>query len=73
MTIQAVLLPLFVQVVLTFVLLCWMAYAARRRFQDRRGDGPRDIALREPNWPQRATQIGNAFHNQFELPVLSTC
>jgi hypothetical protein len=23
-----------------------------------------------PNWPTRATQIGNSFSNQFELPVL---
>jgi hypothetical protein len=28
------------------------------------------IALREPNWPPRATQFANAFANQFELPVL---
>src|SRR5258708_2728586 len=30
----------------------------------------RDIALGQPNWPLRATQIGNCFKNQFELPVL---
>ena len=30
----------------------------------------RDIALREPNWPPRTTQIANAYHNQLELPVL---
>jgi hypothetical protein len=29
-----------------------------------------DIALRQPNWPVRATQVGNCFSNQFELPVL---
>ena len=29
-----------------------------------------DIALREPNWPTRATQYAYAFANQFELPVL---
>jgi len=29
-----------------------------------------NIALREPNWPGRATQFGYAFANQFELPVL---
>ncbi|HME30698.1 MAG TPA: MAPEG family protein [Pseudolabrys sp.] len=29
-----------------------------------------NIALREPNWPVRATQFGYAFANQFELPVL---
>jgi len=30
----------------------------------------RDIALGQSNWPTRATQIGNCFKNQFELPVL---
>jgi hypothetical protein len=30
----------------------------------------KDIALREPNWPVKVTQIGNCFSNQFEIPVL---
>jgi len=30
----------------------------------------RDIALRQPGWPERATAIGNCFANQFEVPVL---
>jgi hypothetical protein len=30
----------------------------------------RDIALREPNWGKRETQIANAYHNQLELPLL---
>ena len=30
----------------------------------------KDIALGQPNWPTRATQIGNSFKNQFELPLL---
>jgi hypothetical protein len=69
MSIQAVLLPLFVEVVLTFVLLYWMAYLRTGALQA--GEVRlRDIALREPNWPPRTTQIGNAFHNQLELPVL---
>jgi hypothetical protein len=29
-----------------------------------------DIALREPNWPTRASQFAYSFANQFELPVL---
>jgi hypothetical protein len=29
-----------------------------------------DIALREPNWSVRATQMANCFSNQFEVPVL---
>ena len=55
MTIQAVLLPLFVQVVLTFVLLFWTGRL--RVGAVRRGEvHPRDIALREPNWGTRETQ-----------------
>jgi hypothetical protein len=68
MSIQAVLLPLFVQVLLTFVLLYWMAYL--RTSSVIRGEvREHDIALREPNWPPRATQVANAFHNQLELPL----
>jgi hypothetical protein len=69
MSLQTVLLPLFVQVALTFVLLLWMG---RLRTTAVRSGEVRinDIALREPNWPRRMTQIANAFHNQLELPVL---
>jgi hypothetical protein len=69
MSIQAVLLPLFVEVALTFVLLYWTAYlrtSALQAGEVRLGD----IALRQPNWPVRATQVANAFHNQLELPIL---
>jgi hypothetical protein len=69
MSIQAVLLPLFVEVALTFVLLFWMAYLRTAAFKAG-AVRPGDIALREPNWPPRVTQIGNAFHNQLELPLL---
>jgi hypothetical protein len=64
-----VLLPVFVLVGLTFVLLLWMA-SARARALTSREIQPRDIALGQPNWPERATQIGNCFSNQFELPLL---
>jgi hypothetical protein len=69
MSIAAVLLPLFVQVTLTFVLLLWMAYLRTTAFTSG-AVKPSDIALREPSWPARATQVANAFHNQLELPVL---
>ena len=26
--------------------------------------------MRQPNWPERPTQIANCFSNQFEIPVL---
>jgi hypothetical protein len=69
MSVQMVLLPVFVLVGLTFALLIAMA-AARRDALVKRETKIRDIALGEPNWPVRATQIGNCFKNQFELPVL---
>jgi hypothetical protein len=69
MSIQAVLLPLFVEVALTFVLLYWMAY--QRTSALNAGEiEPRNVALREPNWPPRMAQVANAFQNQLELPLL---
>ena len=69
MTVQMVLLPVFVLVGLTFALLLWMA-SARTRAVTSREISLKDIALGQPNWPTRTTQIGNCFSNQFELPVL---
>jgi hypothetical protein len=64
-----VLLPVFVLVGLTFALLLWMAGARREALVG--GETKiRDIALGQQNWPLRATQIGNCFKNQFEMPVL---
>jgi hypothetical protein len=69
MSIQMVLLPVFVQIGLTFALLLWMAGARRGALVG--GETKiRDIALGQQNWPIRATQIGNCYRNQFELPVL---
>ncbi|HXL66642.1 MAG TPA: MAPEG family protein [Xanthobacteraceae bacterium] len=69
MSLQAVLLPLFVEVILTFVLMLQMG-ALRRADYSSGAVRADDIALREPRWPQRTTQAANAFSNQFELPVL---
>jgi hypothetical protein len=64
-----VLLPLFVEVVLTFGLMLWMG--ALRTGDYRSGAvEPQEIALRQPKWPARTTQVANSFSNQFELPVL---
>ena len=69
MTIQMVLLPVFVQVALTFALLFWMASA--RTGSVRRGETKiRDIALGQPAWPEHPTQIGNCYHSQFQIPLL---
>ena len=69
MSVPTVLLPVFVLIGLTFALLLWMA-GARRNALVSRETRVKDIALGQPNWPVRATQIGNCFKNQFELPVL---
>ena len=69
MTIQAILVPMFAQVGLTFALLFWMS-VLRLRALRLGGVQPQDVALRETNWPPRVLQVGNAFHNQLELPVL---
>ena len=69
MSLQAVLLPLFVEVILTFALMFWMG--ALRNGDFRSGAvKPQDVALREPIWPGRTAQAANSFSNQFELPVL---
>ncbi|MGN1288753.1 MAG: MAPEG family protein [Bradyrhizobium sp.] len=69
MSVQMVLLPVFIQIGLTFALLFAMA-TARTRTLASGETRMKDIALREPNWPSRATQFANCFANQFELPVL---
>ena len=69
MSVQMVLLPLMVQIGLTFALLIAMVGLRRQTLVS--GETKiRDIALGEPNWPTRATQVGNCYRNQFELPVL---
>jgi len=69
MMLQAVLLPVFVQVALTFGLLFYMGNV--RIGALKRGEAKvRDIALRQPNWPERATKASMAYHNQLELPLL---
>ena len=69
MSVQMVLLPVFVLVGLAFLLLLWMATARTQALKGRE-TSLKDIALGEPNWPTKATQIGNCFGNQFEIPVL---
>lgn len=69
MMVQAVLLPVFVLVGLAFALMFAMITTRTGALQS--GETKfKDIALGQPNWPQRATQFGNCFRNQFELPVL---
>ena len=69
MSIQMVLLPVFVQVGLTFFLLICMV-TARTRAVKARETSLKDIAAGQAKYPGRAAQIGNCFSNQFEVPVL---
>ena len=69
MSFQAILLPLFVQVALTFALLFWMAFSRIGAIK-RKEAKMADVALGQLNWPPRVQQISNSYHSQFQLPVL---
>ena len=69
MNYTSLLVPVFVEVALTFVLLLatgWM----RVRALSARQVKIRDIALGQNAWPARAQQISRAYQNQLELPLL---
>jgi hypothetical protein len=68
MSVQMILLPLFVQVLLTIAL--GLHLAVRRRVALAQGTRWQDISMREPNWPKDAIIANNAYLNQFEVPVL---
>jgi hypothetical protein len=69
MSIQAVLLPVFVQVALTIALL--VAMASRRLAALRAGAVQEaDVSLGQRAWPAPAQQASNAFSHQFEMPLL---
>ena len=69
MPVQFILLPLFVQVALTFALIFWTARA--RIGAIRAGQAKiKDTALGQQNWPPRATQVANCYNSQFQIPVL---
>jgi hypothetical protein len=69
MSVMEVLLPVFVQVILTFFVMFALAYkrVSTLGTDEMRG---KKIALREPNWPERTRQFECNVMNQFELPVL---
>jgi hypothetical protein len=69
MSVQMVLLPVFVLIGLTFALLMGMA-TMRTRALTGGETRMKDVALGEPNWSTRTAQIGNCFSNQFEMPLL---
>ncbi|MFD1703539.1 MAPEG family protein [Methylopila henanensis] len=69
MTVQAILAPLFAQVLLTFALMIWMA---QTRFAAARAGKvtPNKGSPRTFGWPEKAQQVADSFHNQLELPPL---
>jgi hypothetical protein len=69
MPVSAVLLPVFVEVALSFGLLFWLGPTRIRALREGKVR-LRDIALNQKVWPDQALQIANAFDNQFQLPVL---
>ncbi len=69
MDVRMIFLPVFAMVALTFGLMFWMA--SLRTACIKRGEVKiKDMALGQPAWPARIQQIGNAYHNQLQLPVL---
>jgi hypothetical protein len=69
MTVSDLLLPVFVEVGLTFVLFFWMATLRGNALRSG-AVRPADISLRQQAWPKHTTQVANCFHNQLELPIL---
>ena len=69
MTLPMILAPLFVLVLMTFVIGFLLA-GVRGPLLTRGEIRPEAVSLREPNWPPRALQVGYSFQNQFELPML---
>jgi hypothetical protein len=64
-----ILLPVFIQVALTFALLFRLGPA--RVGAIRTGEVKvKDVALGQQAWPDRITQLSNSYNNQFQLPVL---
>ncbi len=69
MTVAAILLPVFVQVALTIALLLYLGRT--RGSAIRAGSIEKDrVVVDDTAWPTNVRQCGNAFRNQFELPVL---
>jgi hypothetical protein len=69
MSVQMILLPLFVLVILTFVV--GIVMGARRQSAFSSGQTRwQDIAATKEGWPKDCLQASHSFANQFELPVL---
>ncbi|WAC27028.1 MAPEG family protein [Ancylobacter sp. SL191] len=69
MSVQAILLPVFVQVALTFAVLFRLGTVRLRAVRAGRVKRAR-VLFDESGWPVEVRQVSNAFRNQFEVPVL---
>ena len=69
MSVQSILLPLFIQTGLTFFLAFLMGKEKRGAYA-RKELRWQDIALRQTPWPAQVQKVTNSFENQFEIPVL---
>lgn len=72
MSVQMILLPLFVQVLLTITLGLMMAVRRRKALMSRETRW-QDIALREPGWPKDAIAVGNAWLISSKCRCCSMC
>jgi hypothetical protein len=68
LTLNPILLPIFVQVFVFFALIVIMG-AARFKALGTKAVKPGDVALGEKAWPAKTQQISNALNNQFETPI----
>ena len=71
MTATNLLLPVFVQVLLTFVVLIWLGRARGNSLRQARASRVNpDVAKGTFAWSDAAAQASNNLKNQFEMPVL---
>jgi hypothetical protein len=69
MSIQSILWPVFIQIALVYGLSFMLVRA--RLVALKHGEAKiKDVAATTQAWPQRAKNIGAAFDNQFQMPVL---
>lgn len=69
MSVQMVLAPVFALVFLIFALMFGM-FRVRTQAIKKKEVRISQIAVGQDAWPTKATQVSNAFANQFEMPVL---
>ena len=69
MSVQMVLLPVFVLVLLSFILMFRM-FTVRTSALKSREVRLSEVAVGQKAWPAKAAQVSNAYSNQFELPML---